>query len=99
MSFNKGDKVRFVMPLIKCNVQIGDTGVIDNLVIYPRNINYHIKLDKNEEYVAVDSILIELISENKDSDNFKHVITQCECGQKGIKYAKHSDYCPLYDLN
>lgn len=21
---------------------------------------------------------------------------QCECGQKGVSYAKHSDYCPLY---
>lgn len=21
---------------------------------------------------------------------------ECECGQKGISWAKHSDYCPLY---
>ncbi len=25
-------------------------------------------------------------------------VPECECGQKGVKYAKHSDYCPLYRL-
>lgn len=23
-------------------------------------------------------------------------VPKCECGQSGILYAKHSDYCPLY---
>jgi|ERR1700677_623624 len=23
----------------------------------------------------------------------------CECGQKGVEHAKHSDYCPLYAPN
>jgi hypothetical protein len=90
MSFNKGDKVRFIAPCIDFNVQIGDTGVIDRKInLY--GYSYGIKLDKNEETVPADSTHIESISKDKNLNTLN-----CECGQKNIEWAKHSDYCPLY---
>lgn len=85
MGFRLGKKVR-----VKTS---GMTGVVKAVYEFG-----YWNMAENEYGIEMDdgSGLITLIERVLESIEPEPV---CECGQKGISYAKHSDWCPLYEFD